>query len=60
MQDNATRERIAELERQLAELRRRLPAHSIPTAMMLELEELEDQLDALRRELDGKLQLSQS
>ncbi len=60
MQETETRERMAELERQLAELRGRLPAHSIPAAMMLELEELEDRLDALRRELDGKLQLSES
>jgi hypothetical protein len=60
MQKTETRERIAELERRLAELKKRLPAHSIPATMMLELEQLEDKLDVLRRELDGKLQLSQS
>jgi hypothetical protein len=53
-------ERVAELEGQLAELRRRLPAHSILPAMVLELEELEDKLAVLQRELDGKLQLPRS
>lgn len=60
MHETETKEGIAELERQLAELKRRLPAHSIPPAMMLELEELEDRLALLQRERDGKLQLSQS
>jgi len=60
MHETETKEGIAELERQLAELKRRLPAHSIPPAMMLELEELEDRLALLQRERDGKLQLSRS
>jgi len=60
MHETETKERIAELEWQLAELKRRLPAHSIPPAMMLELEELEDWLALLQRERDGKLQLSRS
>lgn len=33
---------------QLAELEARLPKHSVPVAMMLELEELEDELAALK------------
>jgi len=60
MHETETKEGIAELEQQLAGLKRRLPAHSIPPAMMLELEELEDRLALLQRERDGKLQLSQS
>ena len=60
MHETETEEAIAELERQVAELKRRLPAHSIPPAMMLELEELEDRLALLQRERDGKLQLSRS
>ena len=60
MHETETNEGIAELERQLAELKRRLPAHFIPPAMMLELEELEDRLALLQRERDGKLQLSRS
>ena len=43
-------ERISELEQRIAELRARLPKHSVPTAMMVELDELED---ALRRLRDG-------
>ena len=42
--------KIRELERRIAELRARLPKHSAPTAMMVELDELED---ALRRLRDG-------
>lgn len=41
-------ERIAQLEEELAALKARLPKHSVPPAMILELEDLEDELDALR------------
>jgi hypothetical protein len=40
--------RIAELERQLADAQSRLPKHSIPMAMMMEIEELEDALALAR------------
>ncbi len=36
--------RKEELERRLADLKARLPAHSIPPSMMIELDELEEQL----------------
>ncbi|MEJ2759832.1 MAG: hypothetical protein P8046_15250 [Anaerolineales bacterium] len=39
-------DRIAELTRQLEELRKRMPAHSIPPAMMAEMDDLEEQLSA--------------
>jgi hypothetical protein len=39
-----------ELERRIADLRARLPKHSIPPAMVIELEELEEQLTEARRE----------
>lgn len=39
---------IAELEQRLADLRARLPRHSAPAAMLLELEELEEELEARR------------
>ncbi|MBN1484546.1 MAG: histidine kinase [Chloroflexia bacterium] len=42
-------ERIAELERRIADLRARLPKHSVSAAMMLELEELEEELELERR-----------
>jgi hypothetical protein len=43
-------ERIAWLEKKIAELKARLPKHSVPPAMLMELEELEDELEALRVE----------
>lgn len=42
------RARIAQLEKEIAELESRLPAHSVPAAMMIELEELEEELETLR------------
>jgi hypothetical protein len=42
------RERIAELETSLAELHARLPKHSVPPAMIIELEDLEDELERLK------------
>jgi hypothetical protein len=41
-------ERIAHLEKQLAELEARLPKHSTPPAMIIEMEELEEELERLR------------
>jgi hypothetical protein len=38
-------DRIEELKRQIEDLKKRLPAHSIPPAMMAELDELEEQLE---------------
>ena len=38
-------QRVGELETKIAELKRRIPPHSIPPAMLQELEELEEQLD---------------
>jgi hypothetical protein len=43
-----TSERIKELEKQIADLNSRWPAHSVPPAMLQQLEELEE---ALEREL---------
>ncbi|MGQ9459106.1 MAG: histidine kinase [Anaerolineae bacterium] len=41
--------RIRELEARLADLKARLPAHSVPPAMWEELEELEEELARLQR-----------
>lgn len=38
-------ERIEELERQIAELKRRWPAHSVPPAMLQQLDDLEEELE---------------
>ena len=43
-----------ELERRTAELRARLPKHSVPPAMLLELDELEEALQALRHAQDQR------
>jgi lipase chaperone LimK len=45
-------QRIAELKRRLADLEARLPAHSVPAAMILEMEEIEDELVRLQDELE--------
>ena len=39
--------RIRELERRIADLKTRLPKHSVPPAMMIELEELEEELEKM-------------
>ncbi|MBL7063135.1 MAG: histidine kinase [Anaerolineae bacterium] len=38
-------ERIKELEKQIAELKRRWPAHSVPPTMFQQLDELEEELE---------------
>lgn len=42
---------IAVLEARLADLKARLPAHSIPPAMMAELDEIEEQLAEAKNRL---------
>jgi len=44
---------IEELEQHIAELRARLPRHSVPAAMLIELEELEEELEARRQQKTG-------
>jgi hypothetical protein len=41
-------ERIGQLEREIEEMKARLPKHSVPPAMIIELEDLEDELEMLR------------
>jgi chromosome segregation ATPase len=45
-----TNESDAELERKIAEIRQRIPPHSVPPAMLEELDELEERLDRARRQ----------
>lgn len=40
---------IKELEEKIAELKRRVPPHSVPPSMLEELEELEERLERARR-----------
>ena len=44
----SNRERIAQLEKEIEEMKARLPKHSVPPAMIIELEDLEDELEMLR------------
>jgi hypothetical protein len=46
--------RIQELEREIADLKARWPKHSVPPAMLMRLEELEEELERLRAR-DGLL-----
>jgi hypothetical protein len=41
-------ERIRQLEKQIKELQARLPKHSVPAAMIIELEDLEEELEGLK------------
>jgi hypothetical protein len=41
-------ERVAQLEAEIAELKARLPKHSVPSAMIIELEDLEEELETLQ------------
>ena len=42
--------RLEELERQIENLKSRLPAHSVKPGMIQELEELEEELEKLKTE----------
>lgn len=44
--------RIVELEVEIAALEARLPKHSVPPAMIIELEELEEELERLKAQVD--------
>ena len=49
-----TEQRRRELEERIAEIKRRIPPHSVPPAMLQELEELEEQLAKMTtKENDG-------
>lgn len=43
-------ERIQELIKQIEELKKRWPAHSVPPAMMAQLDELEEELAKAQKE----------
>jgi hypothetical protein len=46
---------IEDLEAEIEEIKRSLPAHSVPPAMLLRLEELEEQREELlRKERDAE------
>jgi len=41
-------EQIAQLEREIEEIKARMPKHSVPPSLIIELEDLEDELEELR------------
>ena len=47
-------QRLEEIEKEIEEIRGSLPAYSIPTAMLLTLEELEEELEQLRIVIRGE------
>ena len=46
--------RIAELEERIADLRARLPKHSVPPSMIIELEDLEEELERAREHTERR------
>ena len=50
MTDEERQQRIAALTEELENLKRSLPAHSLKPAMLIRIEELEEQLEAIERE----------
>jgi hypothetical protein len=47
MTEQERQKRIADLMQRIADVRARLPKHSPPTAMLVEIDELEDELARL-------------
>jgi ATPase subunit of ABC transporter with duplicated ATPase domains len=44
----SNKERIAQLEKEIEEMEARLPKHSVPPAMIVELEDMEEELEMLK------------
>ena len=47
-------ERIRKIEEEIADLKARWPAHSVPVSMWQKLEELEEELEKAKAELENK------
>ena len=45
-------ERVKQIEEEIADLKARWPAHSVPPSMWMKLEELEEQLEKAKAERD--------
>ena len=48
----ALRQRLAELDREIAETKKRLPAHSVKPPVMMDLLALEDEYDAILKQIE--------
>ena len=44
-----SKDKVRELEEKIADLKARWPAHSVPPSMWQQLEELEDELEEVKR-----------
>ncbi len=51
MNDLERAERLADLRQELETLKASLPAHSLKPSMLIRIEELEDEIEALGREM---------
>lgn len=49
---DALRQRLAELEREIAETQKRLPAHSVKPPVMMDLLALEDEYDEILKQIE--------
>jgi hypothetical protein len=49
---DALRQRLAELEREIAETKKRLPAHSVKPPVMMDLLALEDEYDEILKKIE--------
>ncbi|NOZ73449.1 MAG: histidine kinase [Chloroflexi bacterium] len=49
---NELERRVAELEAEIAQIKRQLPRHSTPPSLILQLEDLEEELAEARRKLE--------
>ncbi|MFC1900872.1 histidine kinase [Chloroflexota bacterium] len=47
-------ERIKEIEEEIADLKARWPAHSVPPSMWMKLEELEEKLEQAKAEMNNE------
>lgn len=47
-------QRIEQIAQRVADVQARLPAHSIPPAMVMEIEALEEELERLQKDLEGR------
>jgi predicted nuclease with TOPRIM domain len=48
------RERIAQLEKELKQLRSQFPKHSIKPSMIMQMDELEDELESLNKKMQQR------
>jgi len=51
---DSIRERIAQLEKELIQLRSQFPKHSIKPAMIMQMDDLEEELERLNKQLKEK------